>query len=487
MDVQVFIRGKNMQDNKLNRLALKAGVFYIIGQLFIRGITFLTTPVYTRLLSRAQYGEIRIYESWLLIMVPVMSLSLFRSVDRAKYDMGEKYNEYVSSVQALSYCSILGFFGLSMLFKPQLQKFWGMTDMMFIMAFLYVFGYTSILFMQRREKQMMRYKASILITTVTIVPATVLSILLIYWGRINGYLDSLVELRVWGFYVPQVIGGLIVAVLLWKQGGKFIQTEYWKYALKYSLPLIPEALSIQIMNQADKIMIQFLAGYDYTGIFALGTTVSFIIWIVEDSVWNAFLPWMYEKISQGEAKDIERPWTILMHGFGIMSWFLVALSPEIVTVLGSKEYRMAIFLIAPMVTGTLLRFYSYIYTAIQNYHKKTVCVAVGTIVTMVINVILNYVCIIRFGYMAAAYTTAASYLILLVLQGYLEKKITGRRVVSLKKSVIVSAVYLALNLVTMELFALQWYVRYAAILAVTVLAAKWILPQFLKVVKDFKK
>ena len=73
-----------MQNQKLNQLALKAGIFYIVGQLFIRGITFLTTPVYTRLLSAAQYGEIRVYESWLLIMVPVMSLCLFRSVDRAK-------------------------------------------------------------------------------------------------------------------------------------------------------------------------------------------------------------------------------------------------------------------------------------------------------------------------------------------------------------------------------------------------------------------
>lgn len=476
-----------MQNNKLNRLALKAGIFYIIGQLFIRGITFLTTPIYTRLLSRAQYGEIRIYESWLLIMVPIMSLSLFRSVDRAKYDMGDRYNEYVSSVQTLSYCSILGFFGLCMIFRPQVQGLWGMTDVMFFMAFLYVFGYTSILFMQRREKQMMRYKASIFITTVTIVPATVLSILFIYWGRVNGYPDKLVELRVWGFYVPQVIGGLIVAVLLWKQGGKLIQAQYWKYALKYSLPLIPEALSIQIMNQADKIMIQFLVGYDYTGIFALGTTISFIIWIVEDSVWNAFLPWMYEKISQGETDDIESPWTVLMHGFGILSWFLVALAPEIVAVLGSKEYHMAVFLIAPMVTGTLLRFYSYIYTAIQNYYKKTAYVAAGTIVTMVINVILNYVCIIQFGYMAAAYTTAASYFILLVLQGYLEKKIAGRRVISLKKSVIISIAYLALNLVTMQLFALQWYVRYLVVLIVTALAVKWILPQFLKVMKDFKK
>ena len=229
-----------MQNSKLNSLALKAGIFYIVGQLFIRGLTFLTTPIYTRLLSTAQYGEIRIYESWLLIMVPVMSLCLFRSVDRAKYDMGEKYNEYVSSVQTLSYFSILGFFFICLLFKPQMQKFWGMTDVMFFMAFFYVFGYTSILFMQRREKQMMRYKASIFITTVTIVPATVLSILFIYWGRVNGYLDKLVELRVWGFYVPQVLGGLVVAVLLWKQGGKFIKAEYWKYSLKYSLPLIPE-------------------------------------------------------------------------------------------------------------------------------------------------------------------------------------------------------------------------------------------------------
>lgn len=476
-----------MQNSKLNRLAFKAGIFYIVGQLFIRGITFLTTPVYTRLLSKAQYGEIRVYESWLLIMVPIMSLSLFRSVDRAKYDMGEKYNEYVSSVQTLSYLSIAGFFGLCMLFKPQMQAFWGMTDVMFFMAFLYVFGYTSILFMQRREKQMMRYKASIFITTVTIVPATVLSILLIYLGRVNGHLDKLVELRVWGFYVPQVLGGLMVAVLLWKQGGRLIKREYWKYALKYSLPLIPEALSIQIMNQADKIMIQFLVGYEYTGIFALGTTISFIIWIVEDSVWNAFLPWMYEKISAGETEDIDSPWTVLMHGFGILSWFLVALAPEIVAVLGSSEYRMAVFLVAPMVTGTLLRFYSYIYTAIQNYYKKTTYVAAGTMVTMVINVILNYVCIIRFGYMAAAYTTAASYFILLVMQGCLEKMVAGRRVIPLKKSVAISAVYLAVNIVTMELFAFQWYVRYLVILAVTALAARWILPQFLKVVKEFKK
>lgn len=473
--------------DKLNRLALKAGIFYILGQLCIRGLTFIVTPILTRLLSTAQYGQIRVYESWLQIMVPVMSLCLWRSVDRAKYDMGDKYNAYVSSVQSLSYFSITGFFVLFMILKSPVQSFMHMTDFMFYIAFLYVFGYTSILFMQRREKQMMRYKASIFITTITIVPATLLSIALIYLGRQNGYSNQLVALRIGSFYLPQIIGGLAVAILLWTQGRKIVEKTYWMYSLKYSLPLIPEALSIQIMNQADKIMIQFLVGDEYTGIFALGTTVSFIIWIVEDSVWNAFLPWMYEKITREEAQDIEKPWTILMHGFGLMSWFLVALAPEIVSILGSKDYRMAIYLIAPMVTGTLLRFYSYIYTAVQNYHKKTIFVAAGTIGAMVINVILNYIFIINFGYMAAAYTTAISYFLMLIAQGILEYKVTGRVVMPLKKSVAISTVYVIVNLASMGLFRLKWYLRYTVVLVVLAGAAKWILPEFLNVVKGFRK
>lgn len=75
-------------------------------------------------------------------------------------------------------------------------------------------------------------------------------------GRVQGLIDQLVDRRVIGYYVPQIIGGAIVAIVIWTQGKKFINLKYWKYGLAFSLPLIPEALSIQIMNQSDKIMIQ---------------------------------------------------------------------------------------------------------------------------------------------------------------------------------------------------------------------------------------
>ena len=89
-----------------------------------------------------------------------MSLCLWRSVECAKYDVKEKFNEYVSSVQTLSYLSISIFFVIFLIFRKQAEALCGMNDFMLLIAFLYTYAHTSIFYMQRREKQMMRYKAS---------------------------------------------------------------------------------------------------------------------------------------------------------------------------------------------------------------------------------------------------------------------------------------------------------------------------------------
>ena len=49
------------KDASLSRRAFKAGIFYIACQLFVRGITFLMTPVFTRLLSQEQYNQYKIF------------------------------------------------------------------------------------------------------------------------------------------------------------------------------------------------------------------------------------------------------------------------------------------------------------------------------------------------------------------------------------------------------------------------------------------
>lgn len=476
----------------LNKTAFKAGIFYIVAQLFVRGITFLMTPVFTRLLTQEQFNQYKLFESWLLIFGPVMSLCLWRSVERAKYDVKDRFNEFVSSVQTLSYLSITVFFVFFMIFRDQVKQLSSatgliLTDFMLVIAFLYTYAHTSIFYFQRREKQMMRYKASTTFTAATVVPATLLSVLLVVCGRMSGHTDDLLTLRIAGYYIPMVIGGLGVGVLMLAQGKKAVNLRYWKYALVFSLPLIPEVLSIQIMNQADKVMVSAMTGSVCGSILALATTVSYIIWILEDSVWNAWLPWMYEKIARGEGKDIRSNWTVLMHAFGAISLALVVFAPEIIMILGGSKYRDAVYLIAPMVTGTLFRFYSYSYTAIQNFHKKTGFVAASTVSVMFLNVILNYIFIKIFGYQAAAYTTAFCYLVLMCVQSFMEKRVTGEELIPLGKTLRISCTWFVLCMAAMLLFRIPLFLRYAVAAIFGVLVLKYFLPQIRSVMKTLKK
>ncbi len=480
------------KDTSLNRLAFKAGIFYIIAQLFVRGITFLMTPVFTRLLSQDQFNQFKLFESWLLIFAPIMSLCLWRSVERAKYDVKDKFNEYVSSVQTLSYLSITAFFVLFMIFREPVKQYSSFTglilnDFMLIIAFLYTYAHTSIFYFQRREKQMMRYKASTSFTAATVVPATLLSVLLVVLGRMRGRMDDLLMLRIAGYYIPMIIGGFLVGGLLLVQGRKIVHLGYWRYALRFSLPLIPEVLSIQIMNQADKLMVSTMTGSVCGSIVALATTVSYIIWILEDSVWNAWLPWMYEKIARGEGREIRPNWTILMHAFGAISLALVLFAPEIILILGGSKYRDAVYLVAPMVTGTLFRFYSYSYTAIQNFHKKTGFVAASTVSVMVLNVILNYVFIQMFGYQAAAYTTAFSYLVLMCMQAFMERRLTGEQLIPLSKTLMISCSWFLLCMMSMLLFQAPVLLRYFVAVLLALLGLKCFLPRIRQVMKTLKE
>ena len=111
----------------------------------------------------------------------------------------------------------------------------------------------------------------------------------------------------------------------------------------------------------------------------------------------------------------------------------------------------------------------------------------GTIGAMILNLVIGYIGITAFGYLSAAYMMAVSYFALLLLQGFLEHKITGMVIVPLGKTVKISMLYLVVNLATMGLYYVPWYLRYMVILVVLLVALKIFYPQMKAVLKMIKK
>ena len=77
--------------------ALKSGIWYTIGNFITKGIGFITTPIFARLMSRSDVGDFANYSSWITILRAIFTLDLFTSVTLAKYDYKDNIGDYITS------------------------------------------------------------------------------------------------------------------------------------------------------------------------------------------------------------------------------------------------------------------------------------------------------------------------------------------------------------------------------------------------------
>lgn len=149
---------------------------------------------------------------------------------------------------------------------------------------------------------------------------------------------------------------------------------------------------------------------------------------------------------------------------------LMSGAPEIVRILATQEYYEAIYIMPPIAAGVFFTAFANIYSDIAVYYKKTQYVMYPAIIAAGANLILNYIFIKAFGYMAAAYTTLASYVLMSVCQGLWANKLCREKGTSLNdiydsnKMIVMAVITLVLCLFGMLLYHF-FVVRYIAVVS----------------------
>ena len=95
----------------------------------------------------------------------------------------------------------------------------------------------------------------------------------------------------------------------------------------------------------------------------------------------------------------------------MVSVLLIAVAPDLIQIMSDEEYWAAKDVVTVLLWGN---YFSFLYLSIvhyEYYYNKTYLVLVGTVLSAILNVVLNYYTIPLYGYMAAAYTTLASYIL----------------------------------------------------------------------------
>lgn len=290
--------------NKYRGLSLvaKATIWYMICSVLQKGISVITTPIFTRLLTTEEYGLYSVYVSWESIFIIFVSLRL----DYTVFNKGmSKYKEnrkgYVASMQIITTILAGLFLGVYLLFRYQINAFTELSTTIMLLIILQCFIYPSYNFWMLKERYEYRYlRFAIVVGLMTIANAFigVLAVTTIPGNR--GLIRIITNVLVYA------IIGSILYIINFKNGIKNARKEHIKFALLFNLPMIPHYLSMYALHQMDRIMIQKMVGMVQTGIYSVASSIGNVMTIVSSSLINALTPWYYDRLENNRFNDVKK-------------------------------------------------------------------------------------------------------------------------------------------------------------------------------------
>lgn len=404
--------------NKINMK--KASTSYFIGSLFNKGIAFFTVPIFTRLLSTSDYGIVTTYNSWILMLSMVVGFALHTGIRVAFVDYKDNMDDFLATTTTFTLISGGIISAICLILSKIIQI--GLSPILIILCLFQ--SIASALIEDYSMYLMMQYKYKFR-TMLMVLPNLISVILSVI--TIKLFLSEHLYLgRIIPTSVTTIIFGVLIGLLIYSKSQCFLNKEYLKYALSIALPLILHGIALNILSQSDRIMITLLADSAQTGIYSLVYNFSMIATVITTSLEGIWVPWFYRKLQERKLGEIN---TVAKDYINLMTYCLIGvimIGPEIIKVLASSTYWDGIKIIPPVVISNFIIFGYTLYVNIEHYHKKTKGITVNTIIAAFINIILNYLFIPKYGYVAAAFTTLISYMVSFVLHAIKAKKLESR-------------------------------------------------------------
>lgn len=456
-----------MKSNKTEFSMKKIGLWFTLCNVIQRGIQFLVTPIYARLVSTDGYGRYSTFLTWANLFSVIVTLSLASGIfNKAMSKYSDNHDDYVTSMIGLCTASTGVSAIVFFLFYPLLKDIIQMDFVQCVLLFVCV--YFQMIYLLNMGKWRYEYNIfTVLIYTV------VYAVLIPFIGLIlYAFVFKNEQGLVWGFVLANVIVGIILIIVSLYKSRKLYNREYWNYALKFNLPLVPHYLSSIVLGQSDRIMIKYYCDDTATGLYTLAYQVSLIMNILATGIDNAITPWIYENIEKSNYEVIKKRTNDLIMLCIVPFVMIMLAAPEFVFIMGSKEFYEAIYVIPPVVVASYFMFANTFVVRILFYYERSTNVMVVTTVSAVVNVLLNYMLLMRFGYIAAAYTTEFGYFLILLLNAlYLKIKLKEfwNNMFSGILLLISSIIIMVSSILSLGLYQLQWWIRWGVLLVFMVI------------------
>lgn len=441
-------KGKKIFEEE-KQSTVKAAIYYLVCQILVNGMTFIVTPIFTRMMSKQDYGSVSNFFAWETMLFPLITLNLRTTITRSKFVFFDINDTYLSSILATSNIFTLLIY-LIVEFNKEIFVNVFELDIRYIrLLFLYILFKTCFEYQQIQFKNYYKSKLFVFYSILSVFSSLILSLILVQFmeNKLNG--------RILGTVIPSVIINLFIFCDIWKRG-KRIDLKCVKFALNMGLPLIPSAVSATLLSSSDRVMITKYCNSEQTALYSTAYTVYSIAAIIWTALQQAWEPWLNDNLAKQNFDGIKSHSKVFAILYTALIVGVMLVAPEIILIMGGKAYFEAIWVMPPIILAMIFQFLYTFYFNLEYFYGETYIISLGTFMAAIINVGLNWIFIPRYGYIAAAYTTLVAYALMLLYHFLIVK-------VKLKKDYVYDNKYLlgiALFLIVLQIFIAFIYKMY---------------------------
>lgn len=393
------------------RSLFSSSAIYAVSNLLQRGLTFLLLPLYTRYLTKAEFGAMDLLYQSVFILGLLSSLGLTQGLARGFY-LGKPSEEDRRKMLGVTACVLLPVVLITGLIlyaasAPLCQlMFKGKGDPVWLkLTAVFYLGVTLLqlpLQYLRTTQQAKKFAATHICLFVFLAVMNILFIVVLHWG-----------LR--GMILANVIGFCGAAIVLFPGFIKSLQLNFELHRLKplayFGMAMLPALLGRKVLEISDRYIIPQFCSLDELGVYVLGAKVSNLLDVlILVPFLNAWQPFFY---SQSDNPDAPKTFArVTLYMTMLLSCVFLAMeviSTPLISVLGGGQYKGAESVITLLVLAVVFNGIQYTIAPGIHFKKKLFQETGLMLVAALVNIVLNFALIPSCGRDGAALATAAAY------------------------------------------------------------------------------
>lgn len=385
----------------------KNTIILSIGKLLPKFMTFITLPILTAQLSKAEYGAYDLISTLIMLVIPIATLQIQSAAFRFLIDCRKDKEASTLIITNIFVVTI----PISLL-ASILVQFWfldySVPVRICIAAYLFfdTFFLTLGQIVRGVGKNKVYSSAAIVLSVINMV-AIVCTVQFAHAG-LFGVLVSLLLANIAGsvylFFYARVFSFVDPTV---------ISLSKIRELLSYSWPMVPNNLSNWVLKLSDRLVITAVLGVEANAVYAVANKIPNLLSIAQSVL---VMAWQENASIAAKDDDAEIYYsnmldTVFSLMFGCTA-LLIAGTPIMFAVLIRGDYTEAYYQMPVLILAMFFFVVSSYFGGIYVAHKRTKSVGISTMAAAAINLAIDLVFVRSMGIWAGSLSTLCAYVVL---------------------------------------------------------------------------